>query len=92
MSTARLHIYVSGRVQGVCYRAYTQRKARELGVSGWVRNLPDGRVEMEAQGDRRDLAELVRWCRSGPPAARVEKVEVTEIPPLQGEQGFSITY
>ncbi len=60
----RVHLLVSGRVQGVAFRAYTVDEARRLGVRGWVRNLADGRVEA-----------LVAWCRRGPPAARVEGVE-----------------
>jgi acylphosphatase len=74
---ARLHLFVSGDVQGVSFRAYTVDEARTLGVSGWVRNLPDGRVEVEAEGDRAALEALARWCRVGPPAARVEDVEAS---------------
>jgi acylphosphatase len=71
---ARVHLLVSGRVQGVAFRAYTVDEARRLGVAGWVRNLPDGRVEVEAEGERPALLELVRFCERGPPAARVEDV------------------
>jgi acylphosphatase len=73
---ARVHVVVSGRVQGVAFRAYTVDEARDLGLSGWVRNLPDGRVEAEAEGERPALEALVAFCRRGPPAARVEGVEV----------------
>ena len=73
---ARVHVVVSGRVQGVAFRAYTVDEARALGVHGWVRNLPDGRVEAEAEGERSSLEGLVAFCRRGPPAARVEGVEV----------------
>jgi acylphosphatase len=73
---ARVHVVVSGRVQGVAFRAYTVDEARGLGVDGWVRNLPDGRVEAEAEGERSALEGLVAFCRRGPPAARVEGVEV----------------
>jgi acylphosphatase len=73
---ARVHLLVSGRVQGVAFRAYTEDEARRLGVSGWVRNLPDGRVEVEAEGERAALLGLVRFCERGPPAARVEEVRV----------------
>jgi acylphosphatase len=72
---ARVHLLVSGRVQGVAFRAYTVDEAVRLGVSGWVRNLPDGRVEVEAEGDRTALLGLVRFCERGPPAARVGDVE-----------------
>ncbi|MCG5531435.1 acylphosphatase [Halorhodospira halochloris] len=70
-----LHCYVSGLVQGVCFRAYTQEKARQLGLSGYVRNLADGRVEVLASGDSAQLAELCQWLHQGPPAARVEQVD-----------------
>lgn len=66
---------VSGRVQGVGFRAATQDKARELALAGWVRNLPDGRVEAAAGGDRDAVAALNRWLEQGPPAARVDSVD-----------------
>lgn len=72
---ARVHLLVSGRVQGVAFRAYTVDEARRLGLAGWVRNLPDGRVEAEAEGERDALLRLVRFCERGPPAARVDRVE-----------------
>ncbi len=74
---ARVHLLVSGIVQGVAFRAYTVDEARRLGVAGWVRNLADGRVEVEAEGDRRALDALVAFCRRGPPAAQVDDVEAT---------------
>jgi acylphosphatase len=73
---ARAHLFISGIVQGVSFRASTQTEARKLGVKGWVRNLADGRVEAVLQGPREPVDELIRWCHRGPPAARVEKVEV----------------
>ena len=72
---ARVHLLVSGRVQGVAFRMYTVDEARRLGISGWVRNLADGRVEVEAEGERAALLGLVRFCERGPPAARVDGVE-----------------
>lgn len=70
-----------GLVQGVAFRHHTKVRARELGITGWVRNLPDGTVEVWAEGDTAALEELDRWLRIGPPAARVAGVEVTaEIP------------
>lgn len=74
---ARVHLLVSGIVQGVSFRFYTVEEARRLGVAGWVRNLPDGRVEAEAEGDRRALDALVAFCRRGPPSAQVDDVEAT---------------
>ncbi len=75
MPLARVHLVVTGRVQGVAFRAYTVEEARRLGVSGWVRNLADGRVEVEAEGERAALRSLARWCEQGPPAARVDRVD-----------------
>jgi acylphosphatase len=71
---ARVHLRVSGVVQGVGFRASTVGEARRLGLRGWVRNLADGRVEIEAEGGRAALAALVRWCERGPPSAQVEGV------------------
>ncbi len=76
---------VSGRVQGVFYRAATQDRARRLGLTGWVRNLPDGRVELVACGDETRLKQLEEWLWQGPPHARVEGVTVTDA----GNQGFT---
>lgn len=72
----RARILVSGRVQGVAFRQSAADEARRLGVNGWVRNLRDGRVEAEAEGERAAVDALVRWCHAGPPAARVDRVEV----------------
>lgn len=71
----RAHLLISGRVQGVYYRASTEAIATRLGLRGWVRNLPDGRVEAIAEGPREGLEQLIAWCHEGPPAARVERVE-----------------
>jgi acylphosphatase len=78
--TRRVRARVRGRVQGVAYRASTRYEARRLGLSGWVKNLPDGSVELEAQGEPDVVAALLAWCEHGPPAARVSGVEVEELP------------
>jgi acylphosphatase len=80
--TKRVHIWVSGLVQGVFYRASARDKAVGLGLTGWVRNLPDGRVEILAEGEPQRIAEFLDWCRSGPPQARVEDCRVIEEKPL----------
>ncbi len=74
----RWHIWVSGQVQGVFYRASTAEIAKQLGLTGWVRNLPDGRVEIVAEGSAQGLKKLLAWCHQGPPAAQVTSVEVQE--------------
>ncbi|MEF8774145.1 MAG: acylphosphatase [Halobacteriales archaeon] len=85
----RAHVHVSGRVQGVYYRANTRDRARELGVDGWVRNLDDGRVEAVFEGPERAVEEMVEWCHTGSPAAAVAGVDVEYEPP-HGHDGFEI--
>lgn len=88
----RAHVFVLGKVQGVYYRATTRDKARERGVTGWVRNLNDGRVEAVFEGESDDVQEMVEWCHEGSSAARVEDVEV-EWEDATGEfGGFDIRY
>ncbi len=85
----RRRVFVSGRVQGVFFRDSCRRLALELGVSGSAANLPDGRVEVELEGDPHAVLQLVAWCRHGPTRADVTKIEIIEEEPL-GEIGFSI--
>lgn len=73
---ARLHAYVSGRVQGVFFRDFTCNEASYLGLTGWVKNLLDGRVEVLAEGEKEDLEKLLTKLKQGPPGARVKNVEV----------------
>lgn len=83
-----LHLVIHGRVQGVFYRDSMQREAHRLGISGWVRNLPDGTVEAMAQGEPALLDKLVQWAHRGPERAQVERVVVQ---PAQGKfNGFEI--
>lgn len=72
----RAHIYIYGRVQGVFFRSTTKEWADELGVTGWVRNLPDGRVEAVIEGDKEKVSELIDLMKKGPPLAIVEKIDV----------------
>lgn len=85
----RAHVFVSGRVQGVYYRATTRETARERGVDGWVKNLDDGRVEAVFEGDRAAVEAMVEWCDTGSPNARVDDVEVEYVDPT-GIDGFEI--
>jgi acylphosphatase len=71
----RLHIVISGLVQGVGFRYSVARQANALGLRGWVRNLPDGRVECEFEGPRADLDQIEAWCREGPAFANVSGIE-----------------
>ncbi len=79
-----VHVVVTGRVQGVFYRRWTQERARTLGVSGWVRNREDGAVEAVLSGAGSAVDALLTECRDGPPAARVEAVNVREADPVEG--------
>lgn len=90
METRRVRAIVSGRVQGVAYRFSAQDEAESLGLVGWVRNLPDGRVEVVAQGRPADVDRLIEWCRRGPPLARVTSVEVEELDPRDDLRDFTI--
>lgn len=89
MDRKRVHVYISGRVQGVFYRANTRRKADELGIDGWVRNLDDGRVEAVFEGPPEAIESMIEWCHTGSPAAEVSDVAVTEESPT-GLTGFEI--
>jgi acylphosphatase len=85
----RAHLWVSGRVQGVFFRQSTENRARELGLTGGVRNLPDGRVEAIAEGEADALAHLIAFCHVGPPAAHVDHVEVHWEAPTGEFSGFA---
>ena len=89
-SVKRVRVLVSGRVQGVFYRATCARLAREAGVGGYVRNLPDGRVEVAFEGPDEVLDRLVAWCRRGTDLARVDTVQVDTEEPI-GDVGFRVT-
>lgn len=73
----RAHVFVSGMVQGVFFRSETQHEAKRGKVTGWVRNLRDGRVEAVFEGEKENVEKLIEFCRKGPPGARVTKVEVS---------------
>ena len=86
----RVHVFVTGRVQGVFYRSTCAAAARQLGLAGFVRNLPDGRVEAAFEGPDADVDRMVAWCRHGPELARVDAIEVLD-EPLRGDAEFRPT-
>jgi acylphosphatase len=89
VDTVRYRVIVHGRVQGVWFRESTRAHADRLGVNGWVRNLHDGSVEVVAEGDEAAVAQLVAWCRTGPPRATVTGIDVHQ--ELVGdERGFVV--
>ena len=90
MADRNVHILVSGRVQGVWFRGSTAKVAEALGLVGWVRNLPDGCVEIEAQGPASKIEEFIAWCRIGPPRASVDRVEVIEEASAAGYSSFEV--
>jgi len=87
---ARARIVIRGLVQGVLFRREITELARRIGITGWVRNLPDGRVEAIAEGEKQKLEELVRFCHVGPPRARVSGVEVDWSDFIGEFRGFKI--
>jgi len=89
---ARAHLYISGRVQGVYYRGFTVEVAEALGLKGWVRNLPDRRVEAVFEGDRDLIEKAILKCKHGPPASRVTDIDVTWEDRLEGFKEFDIRY
>lgn len=86
----RVRLDITGKVQGVYFRDSTQRRARELQITGWVRNREDGGVEVEAQGPDAAVDQLVRWCHDGPERAEVTELVAHEISPTSDEDGFEV--
>lgn len=91
MAAKTVKARITGRVQGVSYRAWTRETARALGLSGWVRNCADGSVEAVFAGDAAALDAMIAECRKGPPAARVDSVETSDAPAPSGDD-FEIRY
>ncbi len=88
----RVHVYISGRVQGVFFRAETQRAAMKFNLTGWVRNMADGRVEAVFEGEDENVDKMLNWCHIGPPRSRVENVTPKEEPYIGEFRDFSIKY
>lgn len=91
MSGRRVHVIVRGRVQGVYFREYTRRQAQALGISGWVRNLPDRSVEAVIEGEADRVEAMLAWLHAGSPMSAVTVVEAVE-EEARGEQGFVIRH
>jgi len=92
MVNARAHVFVNGQVQGVFFRQNTKQKAESHGITGWVRNLPNGRVEAVFEGKEEDVKALVDFCRKGPRGAVITDVDVT-FERFTGEfRNFKVTY
>lgn len=87
----QVRLKISGKVQGVFFRAEACEEARKWGLKGWVRNTDDGGVETVAQGEENHLQHFVTWCHEGPPGARIEKVEIFQETPEEFS-GFTIKY
>jgi len=83
----RVRVRLSGRVQGVFFRASCAERADDLGLGGWIRNVPGGGVEAVFEGTESAVAQMVSWCREGPPLARVDRIDVVDEAPA-GESGF----
>ncbi len=90
MTESQARALISGRVQGVSFRYYTYHEALKLGLSGWVRNLWDGRVEALFQGAKADVERILAWCENGPPAARVDVVQVDWDEATDPLEGFKV--
>jgi acylphosphatase len=86
----KVNIAVSGRVQGVYFRAFTRRKAKQLGLVGRATNLADGRVEIIAQGNDEVVTQFITWCRKGPITARVDHIDINELPVTEELHSFEI--
>jgi acylphosphatase len=90
MERSAVHLVVVGRVQGVAFRVRAVDEATRLGLTGWVRNRHDGTVEAKAEGTPEAVRAFVAWCHRGPPAAPVEEVQVTAVPPTGLDRGFQV--
>lgn len=90
MVKIRTHVFISGRVQGVFFRANTKRRAKKLDVRGWVKNLPDGRVEAVLAGEEKKVKKLINWLHQGPPRARVKNLKVEKDPSHNQFSSFEI--
>ncbi|MCX6664863.1 MAG: acylphosphatase [Euryarchaeota archaeon] len=87
---SRVHVRISGKVQGVFFRAHTKQKAEQIGITGWVKNTSDGKVEAVFEGEEPCIQEMLNWCRHGPSHALVEKVDIRIILATKAFETFTI--
>jgi acylphosphatase len=92
LTIIRIHINISGRVQGVFYRSSARRRALELGLRGWVRNLSNGRVDALVEGEEEQVEIFINWCRKGPPLAVVTDLKSKQETPTGEFESFRIRY
>ena len=90
--TIRVHLIISGLVQGVFFRHHTRKNAIGLGLTGWVKNRPDGKVEAVFEGTAENITLMIDWCRIGPPSASVLDIEITREEPTHAFPDFTIRY
>lgn len=88
----RTHLFISGLVQGVFFRANTAQKAKQLGLTGWLKNLPDGRVEAVFEGEKEKINQIIEWAKEGPSSAQVNDVEVENEEYKDEFNNFEIRY
>lgn len=88
----RMHVFITGRVQGVFFRVETERTAKSLNLTGWVRNVDDGGVEAVFEGEDHRIDQMIAWCYAGPPASRVDHVDFMEEPYTGIFSVFKIIY
>ncbi len=89
---SRVHVLISGRVQGVWFRSSIKNKAEQLGIKGWVKNTFDGDVEAVFEGEENKINEILDWCHQGPPLSKVENIDITKQSVLDDYDQFSIKY
>ena len=92
MTLKRIHIFITGRVQGVFFRQSTRVVAIKNNVNGWVRNLDDGRVEIVAEGETQNIDNLITWCKTGPANSRVDEFEFSEENSIGDFENFEVRY
>ncbi len=89
---SNVHVVISGKVQGVWFRVNTKQKAEQLGVTGWVKNREDGRVEAIFEGEEKYVKEMLEWCQNGPPLAKVDNVDIEKNLNTDQYEDFTIKY